>query len=277
MPRILLSATLTLALLTVGAGAAAQAPGFDVVSIHPSAADARTRVEVRGDRFVASAVTVWDLVKLAYPLGDRVRNDEQIDGPGGWLRSDRYDIVATGAPTALEVAPGAATPPRGPALLDAQAKLRRLLADRFGLSTHTEQRPADAYALVRLPASSGPSLPVASPCTPGTPPSAPAAAPCGGFSLAGPGLAARAVDMASLVSVLSNLPAVGRIVENRTGLEGRYDIALDYTRPAPGTADTAAGPSIFTALQEQLGLKLEPIRTPVDVVVIDRASRPTEN
>jgi uncharacterized protein (TIGR03435 family) len=253
--------------------AASPQPRFEAAAIHPSSADTSTRVEILGGRFVAAGVTVWDLVKLAY----QVRNDDQLAGGAGWVRSARYDIVATGAPSGLATTQGAVAPPSGPALAEAQVKLRSLLAERFGLTLHHEQRESAAYALSPTASTPGPRLRSALPCTRGTV-AAGATAACGGFSLAGPGIEAKAVDMAAFVSLLSNLPAVGRSVEDRTGLRGLYDIGLTYTRPRPtDAADGSDGPSIFTALQEQLGLTLEPIRLAVDVVVIDRVTPPTPN
>ena len=94
---------------------------------------------------------------------------------------------------------------------------------------------------------------------------------------------AGAVSTASLAGYLSNPGvALDRIVLDRTGLEGRYDIDLRWTPPVPAQADAGAaalpdGPSIFTALTEQLGLKLEKRDEPLDVVVIDHIEQPTPN
>ncbi|HTM03563.1 MAG TPA: TIGR03435 family protein [Vicinamibacterales bacterium] len=256
----------------------AQRATFDITSIHPSQPDAKTRVEVRGDRFIATSVTLLDLVKLAYPSGNLVRSDEQVAGGLSWVRSARYDIVATGAPTSpdLQTVPGAVAPRSGPALKDAQQKLQALLADRFHLVVHNETRELPVYTLVRTdPSALGPRLQAAAACERDGSRDASGAA-CGGFSLDGPGMAARSVTMAMLASVLSNLPAVGRTVVDDTALTGNYDLSISYSRPA-ATGTDLGGPSIFTAVQEQLGLKLQPSRVPMEVVVIDSAAIPAAN
>jgi uncharacterized protein (TIGR03435 family) len=260
------------------AGSRAQRPAFDVTSIHESQADTKTRVEVRGDRFMATSVTLWDLVKLAYASGDRVRSDQQLAGGPPWIRTARYDVTATGAPTSpdLQAVPGAVSPRSGPALKEAQQKLQTLLADRFHLVAHAETRELPGYTLVRTTSPAlGPRLHTAARCErDGSRDDSGAA--CGGFSLDGPGLSARSVTMAMLASVLSNLPAVGRTVVDDTALTGTYDLSLGYARPTT-TGSDAGGPSIFTALPEQLGLKLQPSRLPMEVVVIDSAAMPTAN
>ena len=80
-----------------------------------------------------------------------------------------------------------------------------------------------------------------------------------------------------LVSLLSNFPAVGRIVVDDTALRGSFDLDLEWTPDQISQQATGTGASIFTAVQEQLGLKLESRRGPVDVVVIDHAEQPTAN
>ena len=82
-------------------------------------------------------------------------------------------------------------------------------------------------------------------------------------------MVAHGVPVSDLVSLFSNFPEVGRIVEDRTGLTGSFDLELTWTR-AVSPQGEPIGASLFTALQEQLGLKLEPVRAPVDVLVIDR-------
>src|SRR5437868_4839883 len=146
--------------------------------------------------------------------------------------------------------------------------LQSLLADRFGLIAHKEKRDGQVYALTlaRPDGKLGPQLSrSAVDCTAlaraGGPP------PQGACSMrVGNGtLAARSVTMSDIARVL--MGSVDRIVVDRTGLEGAYDVDLAWT---PNPTPDSPGASIFTALQEQLGLKLEAARAPVDVVVIDR-------
>ena len=104
------------------------------------------------------------------------------------------------------------------------------------------------------------------------------AGPRCGFSRVGSVLAGSGITMALLAGVLSQQPEVERVVIDRTSLTGGFDLKLDYQPFAtPTDASGAAGPSLFTALQDQLGLKLQSTRGPVDVLVIDHAELPTPN
>jgi uncharacterized protein (TIGR03435 family) len=163
--------------------------------------------------------------------------------------------------------------------------LRTLLTERFTLAAHNETRERPVYALVlaREDRRFGPQL-QKSPTDCAT---AKGADACG--SSVGPGfIRSRGRTMAQLAESLSRLSNTGsslnRLIVDRTGLEGQYDVTLKFTPEniPPGNvpgfpAVDPNGPSIFTALQEQLGLKLDSQRAPVNVLVIDRADRPTEN
>ena len=204
------------------------------------------------------------------PLRFLIRNtynvlDLQIVNGPDWINTDRFDIeaAATGNPTQPQI----------------QVMLRRLLADRFKLSLHTETRELPIYALVmaRSDRRPGPRLRAAAPCVrapadgPPQPPPPPGAVPCGFTVGAGRGTA-RGVTMGAFGASLSN--QVGRVVQDRTGLAGSFDLELEYTPGSTVTTPPPDGVSIFTALSEQLGLKLEPQRGSVEVLVIDRAERP---
>ena len=251
---------------------ARQARTFDVISVKKSAPDSRTRVDLIPGRFSAIRVTLRDLVKLAYPIGNRIRNDDQIVGGADWIGSLHFDVVATGAPGTL-VAQGGVAPAEGAALDDLRAMLQSLLASRFALVLHHESRDTSIYALRRVRADHlGARLRRATTdCAQESRASTPDVAACGGFRLLGPGrMTAHAVTIPMFVSVLSNLPVVGRAVEDRTELPGRYDLDLTWATDAQPD-----GPSMFTAVQEQLGVKLETTRAAVDVIVIDKAERPS--
>jgi uncharacterized protein (TIGR03435 family) len=166
------------------------------------------------------------------------------------------------------------------------AMLRTLLVDRFGLKYHVETKDVDAYALVpaRGDGKFGPKLVKWEGTCNGKEP--PPAQPnstgprCAAF-FRPPGLVMRGVTMAVLANMLSaQITNLGRPVVDKTGLSGEFDFDLETTfaplAPNAGAADTAA-PSVFVALQEQLGLKLEPTRTGVKVLIVDSAQRPTEN
>jgi uncharacterized protein (TIGR03435 family) len=171
--------------------------------------------------------------------------------------------------------------------------LRNLLADRFQLTAHAETREFPVFALVRArrDGTLGRGLQRrTAACTPGlvgparlTPRSSDRRT-CGGN--AGPGfLVANGATMENITSGLAELvPGINRIVVDRTGLTGMFDIDLRWTPDSPVTFGGQVvppfdgnAPSLFTAIREQLGLKLESTRAPVDVLVIDRVERPSAN
>jgi uncharacterized protein (TIGR03435 family) len=158
--------------------------------------------------------------------------------------------------------------------------LRTMLADRFKLVVHKEVKdsPVFALTLARRDGRLGPRMRRAdAECAP--PDSRPNASPqdarrCG-VKLGNGAMAGVGVTAARLASELS---FVGRQVIDRTSLEGAFDVDLEWTPESPGTAPSPeTGASIFTAIQEQLGLRLEPSTAPLDVIVIDSADRPSGN
>jgi uncharacterized protein (TIGR03435 family) len=226
------------------------------------------------------------LIRNAYQM-----QDFQIIGAPDWIKTDRFDINAK--------AEGLATPPTpqtpgtpGPMAL----MMRALLADRFKLQTHTDTRELPVYNLVlnRSDGKLGPKLvPSTTDCAAlaaargragGAPtPLPPGERPqCGQFL--GPGsIRAGAITIAQLANTL--MGNVQRTIIDKTGLTERYDIELSFSMmprgagglppsDAPPPADPN-NPSIFTALQEQLGLKLESARGPATVLIVDRIEHPT--
>ena len=311
----LTTALMALAAPFVGGQAPPSAPpglSFEVASIKPNnSGDGRVMLGNQPGRFTATNVTLRQLIRNAYQL-----QDFQITGGPGWLNADHYDIVAkidAAVQEQINAARGGAgavgpmaMPGQGPTPL--QLMLRSLLAERFKLVTHMETKDSPIYALVvaRTDGRLGPQLkksdtdcaalmaaargrgPGAMP--PPGPPQPGERVPCG--IRIGPGN--MAIGGASLAQVANSLGMfVGRIVLDRTRLEGPYDADLTWTpdqmpQRAPGTPGDQPirvngvdidpnGPSIFTAVQEQLGLKLDSQRGPVDVLVIDRAEKPVEN
>jgi uncharacterized protein (TIGR03435 family) len=212
-----------------------------------------------GGRFRAvNAPLLW-LILSAYGQFQRVLFESQIIGAPDWLKSEQYDITAkAGADIAL--LPAAEQFRRIPELL------RSLLEDRFALRTHRETRQLPIYALVRLRKDDalGPQMRRSSLDCAREP------AQCGYNGLAGH-LTGGWITTEMLSNLLSN--AVQRVVVDRTGLGGRFDVELEWS-PDQSATDK---PSIFTAVQEQLGLKLESDRGPVDSVVIDHVERPMED
>jgi len=212
----------------------------------------------------------------------------QIVGAPSWLQSERYDLIAK-APDGRPAASGGTAGP-GPL----QFMLRNMLADRFKLKVHTETREMPIYALVlsRGDGKLGPKLqPSTVECgAPGR--GRGAASPSGGLSLENLPACSILATAASvggtglpLTQLASNLSQrVGRTVVDRTGLTGRYDFLVEYTPDPPAGAAPPGGPpadpdrpSIYAALQEQLGLKLDAQRGAVDVLVVDAIQRPTED
>jgi len=250
-------------------------PAFEVVSIKPNPGERVVRAAGAPDRFVAE-MTLRDLIRLAWELpGFR------IAGTPSWAESERFVITAK--------APGAPAP--GEMLLMVQ----RMLRERFALRTHFESRDTEGYelVLVRGDRRLGPSLkPAERDCEAfltgrrpmkesgvddnGRPRCAPRVSTVG--SVVTQHL--NGANLSRLITSLENLLA--RSVVDRTGLQGSFDLELTFSieglnvanRPLP-PAGSPEGPAVFTALEEQLGLRLAPARARVDVFVIDAVERPT--
>ncbi|HEV8394956.1 MAG TPA: TIGR03435 family protein [Vicinamibacterales bacterium] len=269
----------TLTLLAGGvpqAQAPAAAPTFDVSSVKPNQEGGPSSVRVTpGGMLSVTNNNLRNIIRNAW----NITNDQIVGGPD-WIDSDRFDITAKAAkPFAQE---------------EARAMLQALLADRFGLATHMETRELPVYLLVlaRKDGALGPQMKKAgidcaalfASVTSGgkMPERLPNGnLPCGISVRANQGLVTgNGVAMEQLARNL--VGGVGRIVVDKTGLPGYYDINLTFSPEGPppppgapaGPTPDPASPSLFTAMQEQLGLKLEPGRAPIPVLVIDRASRP---
>jgi uncharacterized protein (TIGR03435 family) len=275
-------ATIVLVAITALGGLfAAQAPpSFDAASVKPNTSgDWRKSIgPAPGGRFLATNNTLRDLIPFAFGVPQAMAAIRIVGGPN-WIDEDRFDVVAK--------VDGTWTPQQ------MSAMLRGLLVDRFALVAHRETREMPTYALVV--ASPNPHLrrseidqaacdarreaiqrrePV-----PAVPPGSKPVCPTGRTV---PGsITAVGWSFETLATTLS--PWVGRMIVDRTQLSGLFDFELTWTPDqqtrmpddAPPIAIDPNGPSIFTALQEQLGLKLESARGPVDVVVIDSVRRPT--
>jgi uncharacterized protein (TIGR03435 family) len=174
----------------------------------------------------------------------------ELPGAPAWVHNDRYDVLATHEANAGREA--------------TTQMLRSLLADRFKLGVHYEKQSRPVYSLVvARPGRLGPGLTVSTrDCAKDV--------ECG-MSLGGGVL--RAVGQPLGIISSAGRPD-GRVIVDKTGLPGRYDFTLRYTLQSGPNDDT---PSIFTAVEEQLGLKLAPDTAPLDVVVVDHIERPTED
>ena len=263
-------------------------PAFEAASVKPNQSPTCDRDgSLAGGRFVMTCATVRELLVVAYPRPDgRSRADTEIAGGPSWLNTDHFDVVAKvpeGQGVGIdsgETGAGRATSAQVSAINRIRTMLRPLLADRFKLAVHNESRDLPAYELRvdRNDGKLGPRLKkVDVDCS-----QRGNGGPCGGFQTLGPGhLVAHAVPLSLLAQFLE--PPVSRNVIDRTGLQGPFDVELEYTpdraplrRPEAAATDPT-GVSVFTAVREQLGLKLESTKAPVDVLVIDRAEKPTRD
>src|ERR1700733_12549330 len=240
-------------------------PSFEVATIKPSQPDA-TGIRAFGpkgaDRFLAMNVTVKDLIDFAYTIDD----DRQVVGVSGWTISKQYDIDAKVGDA--EVAAISKLPPSYNSYRFMQ---QALLADRFKLKVHFETRLLPIYALVV--AKGGPKLKASEmDRANGAETVKPAFLQAGSGKVAGAGTTIGALaEVLERQNEVGNPPGGrGRIVVNKTNLSGLYDWTLHWTPwldLSSGEVAYSKGPSLFTALQEQLGLKLEPTKGEVEVVV----------
>jgi uncharacterized protein (TIGR03435 family) len=243
---------------------------FEVTSVKRMS-DPTVRIGARmmsGGR-LSAVFTVRTLVQLAYGYPDTLRDAQVVGGPS-WIDTDRFEINAT-----FE-GPVAIAPNSPPVRL--MAMERALLADRFKLQVHQETRQLNVFDLVRSRADRlGPRLVVSDgTCLALPSTSAPIAdyTPYCGVKRSVPGaLVAKGIPIDRLALLISFLPDVQRIVRDRTGLTGAFDIDLGFARA--GVTDTQDLPPITTALMEQLGLELRSTTGPVDVIVIDHVEPPT--
>jgi uncharacterized protein (TIGR03435 family) len=231
-----------------------------------------------GAHFNASGITVKSLIEIAYDI-----KDAQLTGLPSWTDSERFEIDAKPDEATSAVFDKLPPDQRGTAM---SQMLRTLLEDRFKFSFSREQRELPVYALVV--AKSGPKLHQSTvPVPQNGPPGGPGAPR---VMMNGRGeLTATNATMEPVLNLISR--TAGRPVIDKTGLTGRYDFTLKWTpdqsqgmmpggpRPPGEEAppQDSSGPSLFTALQEQLGLKLEPQKAPLDVLVVQHVERPTEN
>jgi uncharacterized protein (TIGR03435 family) len=257
----------------------ANAPAFEAATVRPNASgETRRQIEVLpGGRFNAINMTLWQILAIVYPVDGRFRDEIQLTGGPGWVTSDRFDIIAKaeGSPELDTNKPGSTvTDVDRDAVERIRLMLRRFLTERFKLRLHHETRQLPIYELV-IAKSGGASSGAVTPATRVGPELRKAAGDCGrdcgSIRRMGPDkVVGVAVSMGSLAHSMSDW--VRRTVIDKTGIAGPMDFALTW---APESAPDSGAPSIFTAVQEQLGLKLVPARGPVDVLVIDSAERPT--
>jgi uncharacterized protein (TIGR03435 family) len=237
-------------------------PAFEVSTIKPSDPASRGQiVTLRGAEVITTNTTLHDLINLAYWL-----HPKQLTGGPAWTESDKYDM--TGKPDA----------PGQPNVDQMKMMIQKLLADRFQLKFHFQKRDLSAYA-VRI-AKTGAKITKSQ--------DDPKGLPGWNFGRAASGttLTFRNSPMSQVTAILQNF--LDQPVVDQSGLSERYDFTLTFTLdaaqavrlggPPPPAADNPdAAPDLFAAFQQQLGLKLESTKAPVDVMVIDKVERPSEN
>lgn len=280
LTRIVLTLGVSLMLSAISIGQAGQKRerlAFDVASVRENRSGAEQGMLLpQGSQLNAQNYRLRPLIQFAY----RVQPFALVGGPD-WIDSARFDIAAK-ATFEPKRAP-AGTPPG-----EMEQMVQTLLAERFKLQVHRETREMPIYALVlaRRDGRVGPRLRrEADVCAAlrnvtargekplEIPPRADGRPACGMMG-GGGRLFAGGVTLAMLASALS--PQAARVVVDRTGLSGYFEADIEFS-PDALTNAASERPSFVTALEEQLGLRLEPARAPVEVLVIDRVERPTEN
>jgi bla regulator protein BlaR1 len=240
--------------LILSANSQTSPPTFEIASVKPSPSGpsgAEFNFAAGGGLAVRNA-DLKGIIQMAFDS-----QAFQIAGAPGWTTSARYDIFAKSA----DARPGASP---DELRQDARRKLQTLLADRFQLLFHRETRQVNIYHLTI--AKDGPKFAGAHD-----------SGPNGGINGRCGQYVGTKSSIGSLVYMLSR--ELGSPIDDRTGLTGRYDFKLEYapTGTCQQVADNGDRPSVFSALQDQIGLKLESAKGPVEIIVIDRIERPTGN
>ena len=225
-------------------------PSFAVATIKPHDPDSRRQGwNVIGDRFIIENQTVASMMMYAYSI-----DPHQLADAPDWVTKAAYDVE------------GITDTPGKPNLHQQQEMIQKLLADRFQLKFHSEKRELPAYAIHI--AKGGPKL-------------TPAAHPDreSGQRANGHGTEVTVIMSSATMAdfVLDMQFFLDRPLVDQTGITGRYDITFRYTHDETNATDPDAPPGLFTAIQEQLGLKFEPTKAPVDVFVIDHVEQPSAN
>jgi uncharacterized protein (TIGR03435 family) len=242
----------SIATVLVGAQEPAARPRFQVASVKANkSAESSMRFEAQpGGRFVAVNIPLKQLIRAAYTL-----QLYQIVNAPTWVDEERFDISAIADEELTTTA--AWTPGK---FIPLQLMLQSLLAERFGMVAHFEMRPSQVYSLVVERPERNPRGQLT-----------PATTETRSMQI-GPGtLMSRSLPLPQFAELLSQL--TGRVVTDGTGLSGTFDVNLHWSSDLQQSASDF--PSIFTAVQEQLGLKLVRIDAPVEHLVIDSIARPT--
>ena len=229
---------------------------FAVATIKPSAPDAVPVTQIRGNRFATEGTTFVDVFKYAYNV-----HPEQLVGGPGWLRTEKFDILADPETE------------KRPSSDQMKAMVQQLLVERFHLVMHHEQTILSVYALVKT--ADTPKL------TKST--ADPSGIPVVGYNPGGE-LHVGNATMANFATFLQRF-VLDRPAVDQTGIAGHFDLVLQWTpdnfraggRPGDDREDASGPPGLFTAMKEQLGLKLQPTKAATYVFRIDCVEHPSEN
>lgn len=261
--------------------AASRGMSFDVVSIRKNTSGKGFEMNETPDGFIATDMAIQPVILFAYKLRDPdlMIGGKLLPGAPGWTNSEKYDIQAKISPSDLAAMQKLSAEKQSD---QKRLMLQSMLADRFKLKVRNDAKPMPCYALVvgknsprmKEAVSSDPALP-------------------DGKMFAQLGhVEAQGVPMSQLAFALA--APLHCSAQDKTGLKGRYDFSLQYSpdqglgttygnSPAAGPQDAAASPanasapSLFTAIQEQLGLKLTPVTIPIEGIFIERIERPSSN
>jgi uncharacterized protein (TIGR03435 family) len=229
-------------------------PGWDVVSVKahdPNDPSNNQSMSMNGRQFVVVNRTVQGMLLFAYGM-----HKKEIVGAPGWTETERWDVQGV-----LDV-------PGHPSLKQTQSLTRKLLEERFGLKVHRETKELAVYTITV--ARSGEKLTRSAGDPNGTPDE---------NERSNGGVVTMRMTNMSMGELAPDLGYfLDRPAVDRTGLAGRYDFQLKWTSDESRVpADGDAPPGLFTAIQEQIGLKLEPVKVPVEVLVVDAVERPSAN
>ena len=236
--------------------AATADPSFDVATIKPSAPGTRSLTQIRGNRFVTEGTTFLDLFKYAFD----VHPDQVVGGPA-WLRTEKFDVVADPETE------------KRPSSDQMKVLLQKLLVERFHVVMQRGQRVLPVYLLMK--AAEVPKLQQSG--------DDPKGIPVAGYDSRGE-LEVRNATMANFATFLQRF-VLDRPAIDQTGIDGHFDLVLRWTPESLGVTnkgaeaggEATAVPNLFTAIREQLGLKLEARKVPAKVFLIEGAEPPVEN